>query len=239
MSIKMLMVVLCATMFCLSFSVEATTFTYSYDSLGRITNTISSDGSAESYSYDQSGNRLSRTIQTATVKLDEAPPSTPSNLVQTAFVPSKFSFQWERAYDFGGSGLAGYKIFANGNLIGSTTGTNFSFLGLYPDSQYCLTVAAYDHYDNLSPQSQELCFITPNFQPPYLNALGFATNRFQISISDGTAGSYELWGSSNLVDWQKWTTITLPLTNGYYTTPETNIFTTPYFYRLIWSTNVP
>jgi YD repeat-containing protein len=45
---------------------RAATFTYSYDSLNRITNAAYSDGSSESYSYDPAGNRLSRITRATT-----------------------------------------------------------------------------------------------------------------------------------------------------------------------------
>lgn len=159
-------------------SLQAATFTYSYDSLNRLTNAVYSDGSSESYSYDQAGNRLSRNTSTATVKLDVAPPSVPANLTTNSFTPNQLSITWNRAFDTGGSSLAGYQIFVNGSLVATTTGTNISLSGLSPNSQYCLTVAAFDHDGNISAASLPLCITTSggaDTEPPLLTLL-FPTN---------------------------------------------------------------
>jgi YD repeat-containing protein len=141
-------------------SSKAATFTNSYDTLNRLTNAAYSDGSSESYSYDPAGNRLSRTIQAATIKSDATPPSTPANLAQIAFTTNQLSLRWNRAFDTGGSGLAGYQVYVNGQLTATTTDTNFIMSGLMPDTEYCVTVAAIDRDGNLSPQSDSLCFTT-------------------------------------------------------------------------------
>jgi YD repeat-containing protein len=159
-------------------ALHAATFIYSYDSLNRLTNAAYSDGSRESYSYDPAGNRLSRNTSTATVKLDVASPSVPANLTTNSFTPSQLSITWNRAFDTGGSGLAGYQIYVNGSLVATTTGTNISLSGLSPNSQYCLTVAAFDHDGNISAASLPLCITTSggaDTEPPLLTVL-FPTN---------------------------------------------------------------
>jgi YD repeat-containing protein len=218
--------------------VSSATFTYTYDPLNRLTNAAYSDGSSESYSYDPAGNRPSQVTLAATNLLDVTPPSVPTNLVSTTFTPSQLSIAWTRAFDTGGSGLAGYYIYVNGSWVATTTGTNFSLSGLSPGSQYCITVAAFDHDGNISSQSASSCFSTAAFQPPYLIPFGFANGRFQMGVTGGTAGPYDVWGSSNLSDWQKKTAVWLPLTNSPFTDPDSNVVS-PYFYRLGWSTNTP
>lgn len=153
-------------------------FTYSYDPLNRVTNAAYSDGSSESYSYDNAGNRQTRTTGAATVKLDNTSPSVPTNLVQASFIPSQLVISWNRAFDTGGSGLAGYQIFLNGTNIAATAGTNFLLTGLQPNSQYCLAVVAYDHSGNISAASLPICVTTGTVfdtQPPLLTVL-FPTN---------------------------------------------------------------
>jgi YD repeat-containing protein len=223
---------------CSTGSVLATAFTYSYDSLNRLTNAVSSDGSTESYSYDNAGNRLSRSTSAATVQVDTTPPSVPANLVTNNFTPSRLSFDWDRSSDTGGSGLAGYQIYVNGQLVTTTTTTNFVLSGLMPNTQYCLSVAAFDRDNNISVQSASLCVTTPVFEPPYLVPSGFANGQFRIAATSGTAGPYDVFGSSNLLDWQWKATVWLPLTNIYFTDPDSNVIS-PYFYRFGWSTNTP
>ena len=217
---------------------QAATFTYSYDSLNRTTNTACSDGSIENYSYDPAGNRSSRVTRAPTSLLDTTPPSIPTNLMSVVFIPSQLSIAWNRAFDTGGSGLAGYRIFVNGTFVATTTDTNFSLSGLFPNSQYCLTIAAFDHDGNISSQSTSLCLNTPVFQTPFLTPFGFANGHLQIGIAGGTAGPYDVWGSSNLISWQRKKTIQIPLTNSYFTDPDSNVWS-PYFYRLGWRTNIP
>lgn len=214
----------------------AATSTYSYDSLNRLTNTVYSDGSRESYSYNNVGNRQQRTTLAATSQLDVTPPSAPTNLVFTAFIPSRLSIAWDRSSDTGGSGLAGYRIFVNDSLTATTTSTNFSFSGLSPNTQYCLTVAAFDHDGNISPQSLSLCTNTPVFQPATLSSI-FANGQFQIGTTNGTSGPYDVFGSSNMFDWQWQTNIWLPLSDGLFVPPANNLV--PYFYRFSWRTNTP
>ena len=218
---------------------NAATFNYSYDSLNRVTKVAYSDGSSESYSYDSAGNRLSQVSLAAVNRLDNSSPSTPTNLAYTAFSPSQISVIWNRSYDTGGSGLAGYKIYLNNSLIATTTSTNYTLSGLMPGSSYCLAVVAFDHYSNYSAQSFSLCTNTAPFLPPSLVPLGFTNQQFKIGISGGTIGPYNVWGSSNLITWQQKTNVVqVPLINGYFTAPD-SATVSPYFYRLSWSTNAP
>jgi hypothetical protein len=217
-------------------SLRATTVTYSYDSLNRITNAAYSDGSSESYSYDSAGNRSLRVTFAATSLLDVTSPSVPTNLVTRNFTPSQLSIAWNPAFDTGGSGLAGYRIYVNGSWVATTAGTNFSLSGLSLNSQYCLTVAAFDHDANISAQSLSICTNTPVFQPPFLISI-FANGQFQIGASGGTSGPYDVLGSSNLLNWRWETNIWLPLSKGYFV-PQANGLN-PYFYRIGWRTNTP
>lgn len=223
---------------CLTISLHAATFTYSYDSLNRLTNAAYSDGSRESYSYDNAGNRLSRTTGAATIQEDVTAPSAPLNLVTNSPIASQLNISWNRASDTGGSGLAGYQIYVNDSLFGTTFGTNYTLSGLSFDSPYCLYIVAFDRDNNISAQSAEICFTTPAFEPPYLVPFGFADGHFQIGVTGGTAGPYDVFGSSNLLDWQRRTTVWIPLTNSYFTDSDSNIIS-PYFYRFGWSTNMP
>lgn len=215
---------------------QAATFTYSYDPLNRLTNAAYSDGSRESYSLDPAGNRLSRVTLAAISPSDVTPPSIPTNLVWTAFTPSQLRIAWNRSFDTGGSGLAGYQVYVNGTSVATTTDTNFSLSALFPNSQYCLSVVAYDHSGNASAQSTELCRTTPIFQPPLLSGLGFVSGQFQAGIAGGTVGPYDIFVSTNLTDWQFWTNLVLPVPGNMFVDPAAGMFD-QHFYQLRWSTN--
>jgi YD repeat-containing protein len=216
---------------------KAATFSYLYDSLNRLTNVAYSDGSHESYSYDNAGNRLSRTTGAATTTLDNIPPSVPTNLVQVSFTPSQINIGWNSASDTGGSGLAGYNLSLNGDFIVVSSTTNFTLSGLVPNTEYCLSVAAFDHSGNISAQSSSLCLTTPPFQSPIVSPIGLSNGYFQMNIASGTPGPYNLFVSSNLVDWQLWTNFVLPSSSNIF---DSTAFSFPQrFYQLRWSTNTP
>ena len=146
-----------AVVFLVISNLHAATITYTHDPLNRLTNAAYSDGSRESYSIDAAGNRLSRITSAAP---DVIPPSIPTNLVSLAVSSSQLNIAWNRAYDTGGSALAGYRIYVNGTQSANTASTNYLLTGLQPNTQYCVTVSAYDHSGNASAQSSSLCLTT-------------------------------------------------------------------------------
>lgn len=160
-------------------SLRAANFIYSYDSLNRLTNALYSDGSIESYSLDPAGNRVLRITSSATVKVDTTPPSVPTNVITLALNNSQLLIGWSRAFDSGGSALAGYQVFVNGSLRANTTGTNYLLTNLLPDTQYCITVAAFDRSTNISAASLPVCVVTPSTndtQPPLIVVLSPTNN---------------------------------------------------------------
>ncbi len=217
---------------------SAATLNYSHDPLNRLTNAAYSEGSAESYAYDDAGNRISRTMLAATVKVDNTPPSVPANLITNDFTVSQLSIRWNRSSDTGGSGLAGYRVYLNGSPVADTTATNFLLTGLLFDTDYCLTVAAYDRSGNVSSNSVPLCLTTPVFQPPFLSSVAFEGGQFRIGIASGTPGPYDIFTSTNLIDWQLWTNLMLPAPGNLFVDPAASGFDRR-FYQLRWSTNAP
>jgi len=153
---------LSAIISCCDVSAATASTSYSYDSLNRLTNAVYSDGSGESYSYDPAGNKVSRITLAATNLLDTTPPTVPANLATNDFTPGQILLSWSRSYDTGGSGLSGYRVYVNGSLAADTTATSFLLTGLLFDTEYCLTVAAYDHYTNISAASQPFCVYIPS-----------------------------------------------------------------------------
>jgi YD repeat-containing protein len=193
----------------------SSTFTYSYDSLNRLANAAYADGSRESYSYDPAGNRLSRTTSAATVTVDVTPPSVPVNLTTNGFTPSQLSIVWNRAFDTGGSGLAGYQIYVNGSPVATTANTNCLLTGLMPNTQYCLTVAAYDHATNISAASLPVCVTTSNadvsLPPPWLTGMSVSNGLIMFALNGLAGSNYVIQTSSNLVNWNVFLTDLIPV----------------------------
>jgi len=206
--------------------------------MNRLTNAAYSDGSVESYLYDSAGNRCSRITSAPTKRVDNREPSLPTNLVSLDLTPSHLSLAWNRAFDTGGSGLAGYDIFLNGTIIASTTGTNFLLKGLLPNTQYCLSVTAFDRSTNVSARAIPLCITTPMLERPFLIPLGFDDGTFRVRITNGSLGPYDVLTSSNLMNWQTWTNLFLPLESSLFVDPVSAEFSRR-FYQLRWSTNSP
>jgi YD repeat-containing protein len=185
--------------FILLLNLQAEVVVLKADPLNRLTNAAYSDGSRESYSYDGAGNRLSRVTLAATTPIDSTSPSVPTNLISLAFTPSQLFVGWNRSYDTGGSGLAGYQVYVNNTLAATTTSTNF-LLGLVPGAEYCVAIAAYDRAKNISGLSPTLCFATAatnDSLPPILSIASLTngsvvlTNSVLISgtATDSTRGN--------------------------------------------------
>jgi hypothetical protein len=98
-----------------------------------------------------------------TCGIDNIPPSIPTNLSATAVSSSEISLTWGASTDTGGSGVAGYNIYRNGNLINGLSTTNYTDGVLSPNTQYCYTVSAYDAAGNVSAQSSQFCATTLSF----------------------------------------------------------------------------
>lgn len=82
---------------------------------------------------------------------DRIPPSAPTGLQATAISTSRIDLTWNASTD--NVGVAGYKVFRNGQQVGTTVSTSFSDTGLSTSTAYTYTVAAYDAALNTSEQS--------------------------------------------------------------------------------------
>ncbi len=82
---------------------------------------------------------------------DTTPPSVPTNLSANSVSSSEIDLSWAGSTD--NVGVAGYQVFRNYNLLGTTTNTQFADTSAIPGTQYTYTVAAYDAAGNTSSQS--------------------------------------------------------------------------------------
>jgi chitodextrinase len=120
------------------------------------TNTALTPNTSYSYTvsaYDASGNTSAQTasVTARTLIPDTSSPTTPTNLTATPYSQTRINLSWSAATD--NVKVAGYKIYRNAVLIGSTSTLTYASAGLVANTTYRYTVAAHDAAGNLSGQS--------------------------------------------------------------------------------------
>jgi len=116
---------------------------------------------------------------------DCLPPAVPNGLTVTVVSPSQLNLSWAANTE---GDLAGYKIYRNGNLLSTVTGSVMTDTGLSPSTHYCYTILAYDMADNQSAQSSPSCATTlavPDITAPAIptNLTATAVSSSQINLS--------------------------------------------------------
>jgi len=118
--------------------------------------------------FDVLGNDSDPSAQTCAVTqsgIDATAPWVPSGLLVLANSASQVTLYWNASTDMGGSGLAGYRIYRNGVLIGSTASMTYTDTGLSAGTQYCYSIVAYDNAGNASSGSASVCATMPELLP--------------------------------------------------------------------------
>lgn len=87
-----------------------------------------------------------------------APPQTPANLAANPSSATEIDLTWDPVSD---PAVAGYDIYRNGALIGTSTDASFSDASLSPNTNYSYTVDAYDSQGNISGRSVAASATTP------------------------------------------------------------------------------
>lgn len=101
---------------------------------------------------DASVFRLSSGVaDTTTPSIPSAPSANPSSSTQ-------IDLSWSASTD--NVGVAGYRVYRNNTLVGTTVTSSFSSTGLAPATNYSFTVAAYDAAGNASAQSSAVTATT-------------------------------------------------------------------------------
>lgn len=90
---------------------------------------------------------------------DTAAPSVPSGVSAAALSPSRVALSWQPSTD--DVGVAGYRVYRNGSLIGSSATTTFTDATAAPATSYAYTVSATDAAGNASAQSPSVTVRTP------------------------------------------------------------------------------
>src|SRR2546430_4790137 len=119
--------------------------------------------------YDTSWNASAQgSAVSATTKAlaDTQAPSSPTNLAATAVSSSQIDLSWSPATD--NVGVTGYRVYRNGTLAASPTGTSVSITGLSASTTYSFTVSAVDAAGNTSALSPPLSLTTPRSALPPL-----------------------------------------------------------------------
>ncbi len=89
-----------------------------------------------------------------TTLADTSPPQAPANLHVVSGSPSDLALGWNAAIDDGT--VTGYRVYADGSLLGTTSALTFIHSGLAAGSQHTYQVVAVDAGNNLSPPSATL-----------------------------------------------------------------------------------
>jgi hypothetical protein len=87
------------------------------------------------------------------------PPSVPGSLMAKVVSASQVNLSWSASSD--PSGVAGYSIYRNGVLLGTSPTNTYTDSTVHPASSYSYTVSAYDASGNASAQSGPATVMTP------------------------------------------------------------------------------
>ena len=127
-------------------------------------------GTAYSYqvaAYDAAGNESARgealEVTTDEDEPDSTAPSVPAGLQTTEVTAHSVSLAWQASTD--NVGVAGYRVYRGGVLIGSTAGLTYSDTGLESSTTYSCQVAGYDAAGNESAQCAALHVTTEREAP--------------------------------------------------------------------------
>ncbi len=110
--------------------------------------------------YDAASNLSGQSNQATVTTPDTIAPSVPTGLSGTASSGTQVNLTWNASTDSGGSGMADYLVYRNGNQVATRTVTNYSDTSLSPATQYTYTVRARDHAGNRSAHSSTLSVTT-------------------------------------------------------------------------------
>ncbi|MCL6456534.1 MAG: fibronectin type III domain-containing protein [Gorillibacterium sp.] len=125
---------------------------------------------------------------------DTQAPTAPSNLRSTATTTSSITLAWTASTD--NVGVTGYNIYRSSSLIGSVSGTTFSYTntGLTANTTYSYTVKAQDAASNLSSDSNSISVKTNPVSGGDTQAPTIPTN---LKVSGTTSSSISLsWTAS-------------------------------------------
>jgi chitodextrinase len=178
--------------------------------------------------FDAANNasNLSPTFVGSTAQ-DVTPPTVPDNIVETGHTVSSVSLSWDASTD--DVGVAGYKIYRGGTLVGTVGGPSFTDTGLTVSSSYNYTISAYDASANNSAQSAVFSArssddTTPPTTPTNVHITTTLDTSLTIawdaSTDDVGVAGYKIYRDNNLIGTATSTTFSdiglMPVTNYTY-----------------------
>ncbi|MCJ0826583.1 glycosyl hydrolase family 18 protein [Luteimonas sp. 50] len=119
----------------------------------------------------------SATVSVGVVATSDAiAPGVPTGLATSARSDASISLRWNASSDnVGGSGIAGYDVYRNGSIAGSTTSASYTDTGLAAATGYSYTVRARDKAGNASAQGAALVAATTASSATTKRVLGYFT----------------------------------------------------------------
>jgi glucose/arabinose dehydrogenase/chitodextrinase len=109
--------------------------------------------------YDAAGNTSAASNTASATTIDATPPSVPANVAAQAVSPTQVNLSWDASSD--NVGVTGYKIFRDGTLVTTTTGTSYQDTGRTAGTTYRYNVLSRDAAGNESAQSPAVTATTP------------------------------------------------------------------------------
>jgi len=150
----------------------------------------------------------------ATTDPDSEAPSVPMNVIVTTNTYTNAGLQWTASTD--NVQVAGYKIFANGDLVGTSQVTTFFITTLSPSTAYNFTVKSYDLNGNESAASTAASVITTSpatfYSKSSSDISALASWGINTNGSGTTPTDFSLNGQQFVV--RATTTLSNPLTIG-------------------------
>src|SRR5438552_11206653 len=139
-------------------------------------------------------------LSVTTLLLDTTAPTVPTGLAASAVTSTSLTLSWNASID--NIGVAGYRVYRDGTLAASPSGTSVSITGLSAGVPYSFTVSALDVAGNVSALSAPLSVTTPvSALPQILWSAGMETgnlSQWSEKINSGSADSTVVTSSSGV-----------------------------------------
>ncbi len=159
---------------------------------------------------DSAGNESTESIESCTTTdslPDTTAPTIPEGVVTEAVSTEQINVSWSVSTD--NVAVAGYKIYRDGTLLGTSVGTVFADTGLDEATEYCYVISAYDISENESAVLDEVCAFTTSAAditspsvPTNLSAETVSTSQVNLiwtaSTDDSDIADYNIYRDGTL-----------------------------------------